>query len=389
MIHIISGTIFCQEEFGFDSLSDRIGAMFEHRLKKVQTKLKKENISALLITTPKNISYLTGGVSFSDSEREKYLLVTINKAFVFTDKRHSGEIKENFLKLVEITHEKNFIQSLEEILKKERIKFLVFEKNNLKYSEFEVLDKKLGKNTKLASKLNIVENLRLIKDEGEIRSLKKACKLTDKTFSYILNEIKQEVSEKELAFEMEIFIRKNGGQVAFPTIVAFGKNSAVPHHATDDTKLKKNSLILLDFGVDIEGYKSDMTRTVFFGKVDKRTREIYKIVFSSQEKAILCLRNKAKTTNEPAEIVDLEFKKSNFEPLIHGLGHGIGLDIHESPSVSKFSKTEIKPGMIFTIEPGIYINGFGGVRIEDDILIKKPGIEVLTRSRKDLIELKT
>lgn len=362
--------------------------MFERRLKKVQTRLKKEKIPAILITTPKNISYLTGGVSFSDSEREKYLLVTTTKSFVFTDKRHSAEVKENFLKLVEITHEKNLVKSLEEILKKEKIKILSFEKNDLKYFEFENIKKTFEKSVKLASKRGFIENFRIIKDEDEIKLLKKACALTDKTFNLILKKIRLGISEKELTFEMEIFIRKNGGQIAFPTIVAFGKNSAIPHHATDDTKLKKNSIILLDFGVDIGGYKSDMTRTLFFGKVDEKTKKIYDTVLSSQQKAIESLK-KAETTNVPAELVDEEFKNSGFEPLIHGLGHGIGLDIHESPSVSKFGKTEIKPEMIFTIEPGIYINGFGGVRIEDDILIKKNGIEVLTKSRRDLIELKT
>lgn len=358
--------------------------MNEIRIKKLRKKLKKENISALFITSSKNIYYLTG-ISFSENEREGYLLVTKNKTYIFTDKRYTGEIEATFLEIIEIIREKRLIESLKYIITKQKLTAFHFEKNDLKYSEFENF-KRDG--IKFVPSTGLVENLRVIKDEKEIKLLKRTCIFTDKAFEFILKKIKLGISEKELAFEMEIFIRKNGGQIAFPTIVAFGKNSAIPHHAIDDTKLKKNSIILLDFGVDVNGYKSDMTRTVFFGKADEKTKKIYEVVLSSQKKAIESLK-RAETTNIPAEIVDDEFNNAGFESLIHGLGHGIGLDIHEAPSVSKFSKTKIEQGMVFTVEPGIYINGFGGVRIEDDILITRTGIEVLTKSKKSLIEIKT
>lgn len=359
--------------------------MYKLRIKRVQNGLKRQGILSIFITSSKNIFYLTG-IEFSEIEKEGYLLLTQKEVYLFTDKRYTEEVRKPFLKLIEITREKPFLGSIKDILAKKKIKVIHFEKNDFRYSEFERF-KKILKPAIITPSIGIIEALRIIKDEEEIRLLKKACKLTDKTFYYILKKIKAGVSEKELAFEMEIFIRNNGGQIAFPTIVAFGKNSAIPHHITNNTKLKKNSFILLDFGVGIEGYKSDMTRTLFFGKVDEKTKKIYDTVLSSQQKAIESLK-KATTTNIPAQLVDDEFKREGFDPLIHGLGHGIGLAIHESPSVSRFSKTNIAPGMVFTIEPGIYINDFGGVRIEDDILIKKNGIETLTKSKKDLIELK-
>ncbi len=360
--------------------------MFESRTNKIQKIIIENDIKALLISSSKNIFYLTG-VLLSEVEREGYLLITQKHLYLFTDKRYTGGIKAKFLNVIEISREKKFVECLKNILKSEKIKSLYFEMYNLKYLEFEVLNNSLKTTIKLTPLSDFIENLRIIKDKNEIKNLKKACLLTDESFSHILGLIKTGISEKELAEELEIFIIKNGGKISFPTIVAFGKNSAVPHHTTGNTKLKKNSIVLLDFGVDINGYKSDMTRTVFFGKANKKFKEAYKTVLLSQKKAIESL-TKTKTANFPAEIVDKEFENSGFESLIHGLGHGIGLDIHEFPSISKLNKTKIEPGMTFTIEPGIYITNLGGVRIEDDILMKKTGLEILTKSKRELIEVR-
>jgi len=275
------------------------------------------------------------------------------------------------------------IPSLSEIVTKEKIKSIGFEEH-LTYYEYKKF--KTIKNAKLKLVSELVETVREIKDEDELIYIKKACELTDKTYDHIIKNIKKDMREQDVAWEMEKFIRENGGTLAFPTIVAFGKNSAIPHHHTSNTKLENNSIILLDFGAQINGYCSDMTRTLFFGKADAKFKKMYETVRIAQEKGFI-------DTSIPFSGQDIDsasrdyIKTQGYPTIPHSVGHGIGLQVHELPHISVGFNTEIIPNTPFTIEPGIYENGFGGVRIEDTVCFDGKEILPLTKSSKILTEI--
>jgi Xaa-Pro aminopeptidase len=216
-------------------------------------------------------------------------------------------------------------------------------------------------------------------------------------FDYILNELKIGVTEIEVAKKIEIFMLLHGASISFAPIVAFGKNSSSPHHVASDRKLNKNEIVLLDFGVKLNGYCSDMTRTVFFGKANDEQKEIYQAVSDSQLSAINYFNHQSSIINlqskiridasELDKVARQQIEVNDFLPFPHSLGHGIGLEVHEKPSLSPNSENELKDGMVFSIEPGIYLPDFGGVRIEDLFCVRNGKLEQLTRSSKKLIEL--
>ena len=298
-----------------------------------------------------------------------------------------------------ITPENTLDKIFENLSKK--IKKIGIEENDLSVAEY----KKIRKHFKTVN-LKELSNLRTIKGEDEILKIEKACKLGDEAFDFILKKLKLGVSEKQIAFELEFFIKRNGADISFPPIVAFGKNSSIPHHQTSDKRLKTKSIVLLDFGVKLGNYCSDMTRTIFFGKADDKFKKIYNTVLASQQKAIESLKSSmvngqwsidarnadsSEVDSIRASDIDLVTRnhivKQGYPTIPHSLGHGIGIEVHEPPYLSPTSKVGLKPGMVFSIEPGIYIPNFGGVRIEDLVLIRENKLEILTYSPKHLIEI--
>jgi Xaa-Pro aminopeptidase len=369
--------------------------MFQKRINKVQKKLLEQKLDALLITSVSNISYLTGVTHFSKEEREAYILVTKTKLYIFTDKRYTDSLTDlSHMSVEEISHQFSFSDRLIKILNTFSIQRLGFESDSFSYAELICLKKKLSKITKLIPTAGIIEHLRIIKDNTEIDNLRKAAALTDQTFTHILSHIKHGVTEQELSADIKYFIEKHGGGIAFEPIVAFGKNSAIPHHHTSDQRLTaKNSIILLDFAASWNSYCADMTRTIFFGKATPEFKNMYETVRAAQEKAIQYLiefrpRNKSDLYASSVDQIARDYIISQGFPSIpHSTGHGIGLQVHELPSVSPKDKTKLKPGMVITVEPGIYNPKMGGVRIEDDVLITGNGCEFLTKSDKNLIQL--
>ena len=360
-------------------------------------KLKKimvnANTDAVLISSVSNIIYLTGYSGFSNTEREAYLLITKTQQYIITDGRYSEAVLLHIphFELIERTIKNTLDDIFKKLIKKHHIKKLGLEEDNLSVSEFKQI-KKHYNNTYHYS----LTAMRSVKDNDEIARIEKACDLGDKTFDYILKKIKKGVSEKEIAFEIEFFIKKNGADLSFPTIVAFGKNSAIPHHQSGNDILNNNQFVLLDFGVKLNNYCSDMTRTIFFGKPTEKQKKIYQVVLESQKRAIDFLNTKykilnTKTKSLKASDVDNAARdyiiEQNYPTIPHSLGHGIGIEVHEFPNISPNSKDILKEGMVFSIEPGIYIPGFGGVRIEDLVVLEKQDPRLLTKSRKTLIEL--
>lgn len=232
-----------------------------------------------------------------------------------------------------------------------------------------------------------------VKTPKEIENIKKAAHVADMGFKFILKKINLGISEKELARKLSKFLRIHSDGLSFRTIVAFGENSAQIHHKPDNRKLKLNETILFDFGVKINGFCSDLSRTVFFGKAGSKQKDVYKTVLKSQEKTLDYLESRIKNhelckASEVDKIARNYIVSKKYPSIPHGLGHALGKRVHQAPRLSPNSKFYLKPGMIVTIEPAIYLKTFG-VRIEDDVLIKSSGIEVLTKSTKILIIVKS
>lgn len=362
--------------------------MFLGRINEIRSNLKREKLDAVLISSVANIAYLTGYANFSKDEREAYIFVGKDFAYIVTDGRYTEAVKRQVphLTLFERGHKKTIAHLFK---KHPRIKHLGIEEDNLTVAEHKILTKHF-KNTKHFD----VGHLRSIKTQEEIGKIKKACRLGDLAFEFILKKIKTGVTEKQIAGELEDFIRDKGALISFPPIVAFGKNSAIPHHQTGETVLsgETGQFILLDFGVKYVNYCSDMTRTVFFGKPLEKQNRIYQIVLESQQKAIdyinKAIKSGAKVMAAKVDKLARDYITSKgYSTIPHSVGHGIGLEVHEHPSLSPKSKEILERGMVFSIEPGIYLPQFGGVRIEDLFVLKEKEIVQITKSNKNLTVL--
>lgn len=347
-------------------------------------------MSAFFVTSAINRKYLSG---FSGSKGD--LLVTNKKTFLFTDSRYGERAREEIKKNIEVVViNKDYLKTIKDFLSKFEAKKLGIEADGVSVQFYDNLKKNL-RGVKLIKTENLIKGIRAIKDEEEIKKLKKAIALTDETFGYIFKFIKKNnkkgITEKRIAWEMEKFIRENkGADLSFESIVASGKNSAIPHHLSGLRKIKKGDTVLLDFGAMHKGYHADMSRTIFIGKPDKKQEEIYNKVLRAQKEIIKMIRPgilSGDLDNRAREIFEKFGCRENF---LHGLGHGIGLEIHEFPSMHQTragNNIKLKPNMIFTVEPGIYYSGFGGVRIEDIVLVAEKGCKALSQAPKELREM--
>lgn len=361
--------------------------MHELRLKKLHDLLKSEKIDALLVSSIPNIFYLTGVDYFTPEERYAYMFVTNRKTYLFTDKRYIEAVKKIVPKRV-----KPLLNTeLFKILKKSNVKDIGFEQN-LTFAEHNRFKRETNKKFYLTDWL--IEKLRSVKDPGEIKNISAACSLTDKTYSHVLKNIRRtNITEKEIAWRIEKFIKENGGELAFDTIVAFGENAAIPHHKTSNKKLAdKDQFVLLDFGAKVNSYCSDMTRSLLTKDASSRAHKMYETVLAAQQKAIKYINEEwydrsyySLKASSASTIANRTIIKNGFSEIPHGLGHGLGLEVHESPRLSPKSKDKLVRNNVFTIEPGIYIPGFGGVRIEDNFLLTANDLKQLTKSPKDII----
>lgn len=359
--------------------------MFEDKIKKLRSNMMQEEVDAVFISSTSNISYLSGYSNFSKDEREAYIFIGQDFGYIITDGRYSEAVKKQVphLTLFEIGNKKG----IDELFKKHKVKNLGIEEDNLTVVEH----KKIKKHFKKIKHIE-VSKLRSVKNKDEIGKIAHACKIGDLAFNYILKKLRVGVTEKEIAYELEKFVKEKGAEFSFSPIVAFGKNSSVPHHQTGDTKLENNQFVLIDMGVKFENYCSDMTRTMFFGKPSEKQREIYETVLKAQLKAVDFVNQQIKlakkiTEAEVDKIARNYIISKGYSSIPHSLGHGIGLEVHEQPHLSVNSKEELKIGMVFSIEPGIYIEGYGGVRIEDLYVYEKKGLKQITKSSKQLFSI--
>lgn len=352
------------------------------RLEKFRQKLKEKDIDAALISKRENYLYMSG---FTGSSA--FLIVTQEDAVLITDFRYveQASLQASLYEIVQ--YQGSLLVEMNNQLKKRNIGKLGFEDAYLTYDKYVEFKEKLDIK-EFVPLGNMVEALRIIKDKEEIAIINKAVEIADSAFIHILDYIKPGVKEIEIAAEMEYFMKRKGASGAsFEIIVASGIRSSMPHGVASEKELQQGDTITLDYGALYKDYCSDITRTVFLGKPDNEIKKIYGIVLEAQLKAL----EGAKTGLQGKEIDfiarDIISKAGHGKNFGHGLGHGVGLEIHEEPRLSLSGNVTMENGMAVTVEPGIYVNGFGGVRIEDVIVIHDDHPMVLTKASKEMIVL--
>lgn len=352
--------------------------------------LKDNELDAFFISSIPNIAYLTGYTGFSMLDRDAFVLVTNNSQYIFTHGIYKEDVKQKIkhFTLVDMKRENPISQAVKTIIEKEQIKKLAFEAFDLRVSEFDRLTNHIDKKILISS--NLVNTLRIKKSHEEIRALKQACEIGDKAFAIISKELRTGMTETEVAALLEFYIKREGADISFPTIVAFEENAAHPHHMPTNKLLEKNNIVLIDFGVLASGYCSDMTRTMCFGKPTTEKQRVFETVQKSQQQAVAFIERKLlKNEILRARAVDEVSRKymieKGYPSMPHSLGHGIGLEVHESPRLTPLSEELLEEGNIFSIEPGIYLPGNMGVRIEDLFAIENNKLKKLTHASIDFV----
>lgn len=354
-------------------------------MKNIFDSMKISNDTAVMLTSPHNMQYFSG---FSGGEG--VVLLCADNSYIIVDSRYTGIAKEEAFsgfEVLEFGIKSPLFEIISEKLNSNNIKFVLFEDLYMSVSDCETYKNSL-KDFEFIPKSNEIERLRMIKSEEELRCIRYAEQIGVDAFNHVLKYIKLGVSEAEIAAELEYFMKKQGAEkTSFDTIVLFGERTALPHGMPGERKLKKGDFILMDFGCKYKGYCSDMTRTVVTGKPSDRQIEIYEIVKQAQQIGLESIKSGISGNVPDCAARDYIALKGYGEYFGHSLGHGVGLMIHELPNLSPKSDIILEENMIVSCEPGIYIYGFGGVRIEDLVCVKRDGIENLTKLSKNLIIL--
>ena len=354
---------------------------FAKRRDKLRSRIRRERLDGILITNFVNVSYLTG---FTGDD--SYLLMTPKHDIVLSDQRYTTQLEEECpdLELVIRGPGRKMLEDIQAEIARAKIKRLGFEASSMSVS----LHATICSAVKISESVGCegwVEQLRVIKDRDEIARTRVACTLARRAFEVVRAGLTDDMTELEVAAELEYQARRFGGKgLSFPAIVAAGPRAALPHATPTSQRIGSSDFTLIDWGVNESQYVSDLTRILVTGKISPKLRKIHGVVLKAQVAAIEAIR-----PGVSCEAIDQVARKiitkAGFgKQFGHGLGHGTGLEIHEAPRFSKGQSTELKPGMIVTVEPGIYLPGWGGVRIEDDVLVTKSGHEVLTSVPKQL-----
>ncbi|WP_048146836.1 Xaa-Pro dipeptidase PepQ [Pyrococcus abyssi] len=347
----------------------------DEKIKRIIEFMNENSIDAVLITKNPNIYYLSGASPLAGG----YILVNNDGATLYVPELEYEMAKEESKIPVEKFKRRDDFYKVFE-----GVKVLGIE-GSLSYSFVEDLKEK-GKISEFKKVDDVIKEMRIVKSDEEIKIIEKACEIADKAVMAAIEEVTEGKKEREIAAKVEYLMKMNGAEKpAFDTIIASGYRSALPHGVASDKRIEKGDLVVIDLGALYNHYNSDITRTVVVGSPNEKQREIYEIVLEAQKKAVEAARPGI-TTKELDSIARNIIKEYGYgDYFIHSLGHGVGLEIHEWPGVSQYDETVLKEGMVITIEPGIYIPKFGGVRIEDTIVITKTGARRLTKTERELI----
>lgn len=351
------------------------------KLTTLRKALEADELDAVLITSPINRSYITGFTGTAG-----VAIISEKDALFVTDFRYTKQATEQAKDFQVVEHKQLIELEIGDQLKNLHIKRLGFEKDHVTFSQYEKY--KSIFEADLIPVSGLVEELRLMKTNEELAIMKQAAKIADDAFEHIQDFIKPGVKEIDVSNELELFMRKQGAtSSSFDIIVASGYRSALPHGVASDKTIQSGELVTLDYGALYQGYCSDITRTVAVGEISEKLRTIYDIVLEAQLRGVKGI--KPGMTGKEADAITRDYikEKGYGEYFGHSTGHGLGLEVHEAPGLSFRSNKKLEPGMVVTVEPGIYVPSVGGCRIEDDLVITETGNERLTFAKKELIQL--
>ncbi len=340
--------------------------------------LDRVGADALLVTNLRNIRYLS---EFTGSSA--VMLLNRDKSYLLTDGRYETQAKQEVAGAEVLIYKKRN-DLVNKLLGEWGVKTLAFEGRDLSYTEWSELGNRLS-DIKLLPLKDETRRLRSVKEEGEIEALRRGVELAKEVFFAVRDRIVPGGRERDIALAFDMEAKKRGAErVAFDIIVASGERSALPHAVPTDKVIEEGDLVIVDFGVVLGGYHTDETCTLFAGNVPEQSKEIYNIVMEAHDRVIAGIRPGMKARDVDGLARDFICSKGFGDSFGHGTGHGVGLEVHELPVISEMSDDIIEEGMVFTVEPGIYIPGFGGVRIEDMVLVTSDGAEVITKCNNAL-----
>jgi len=354
------------------------------RRNKLRRAVKKAGADAMLVTNFTNVTYLTG---FTGDD--SYLLVRSDGDVAISDARYTTQLEEECPGL-DVHIRPPGIKTSEaavKVVRRARVRRLAIEGDSMTVSERDAIAAELPK-LEIITTSGLVERLREVKDRDEIARLRQAVWYAEKAFGVLRARLRPEQTEKQISDELESTLRMFGAaRSGFPTIVAVGPRAALPHAKVTDRKVGSSDFVLVDWGADGGLYKSDLTRVLVTGRISPKLERIYRVVLSAQLKAIAAIRPGVAAEEVDRVARDVISEAGFGRYFGHGLGHGLGLEVHEAPRLAANSRVLLRPGMVVTVEPGIYLPGWGGVRIEDDVLVTRTGHEVLTSVAKGLEEV--
>lgn len=351
------------------------------KLVNLRKQLEKEKIDALLITNPYNRSYMTRFTGTAG-----VAIVSADDAVFITDFRYTEQAEKEIEGYRIVQHTTTIIEEVALQVKNMNVQTVGFEKDDMSFGLYELYNKQIKAELKPVS--GLIETLRMVKTDDELAILQAAAKIADDAFAHIITYIQPGITELEVSNELEFFMRKQGAtSSSFSIIVASGLRSALPHGVATDKVIQSGDFVTLDYGALYKGYISDITRTVAVGEPTDKLKDIYAVTLEAQELALKAIKPGMTGIEADAIARDYITSKGYGEAFGHSTGHGIGLEVHESPGLSSKSETVLEPNMVVTVEPGIYLPEIGGVRIEDDIVITEDGNKRLTLATKELLIL--
>lgn len=354
--------------------------LMNNRLTKLRNLITDHDLDGILVTKPENQYYFSGFTGSAGA-----ILVSARDAKLITDFRYIEQATKEALGFDIIRHGSSFYETVGQLVSSLQLKVIGFESDYVTWETYHTIQEKLIGIRLVPHKL---DKFRMIKDSRELTALKKAVLIADQAYTHIITYLRPGLTENQVALELEYTMRRLGAEkIAFDIIVASGVRSSLPHGRASDKVIQYGDFVTMDFGAVYEGYHSDITRTVVIGKASNKQREIYNIVLEAQLAGVQALGPNMTgcDVDEIARTLITEAGYGNY--FGHGLGHGVGLMIHEDPRLSPSGEISLQPGMTVTIEPGIYLPAWGGVRIEDMVVVTADGCDVLTASSKQLIEL--
>ena len=350
--------------------------VIEHRGLDALFLLKQETLSK------QNVRYISG---FSGCSA--HLIISKERRILLTDERYTEQAAAQCPEFEVIDHDRKPEQKLREVLAPLRIRKVGYETQGLTIEGFNLVRENMP-GIEWIPTAGIIEDLRAVKSPEEIHNLEQAAELAAAGFNHVLNLIEPGAGERDLALELEIFMRKNGAEApAFDTILISGARSSLQHGTPSKKKIEAGDFVVLDFGAQYRGYRCDFTRTVAVNPVSQKQREIYEIVKRAQNRGLQLIKPGVLTGTVYREVQEIIAKAGYAEYSGRGIGHGVGLEIHEAPSIGANGTAELETGQVLTMEPGIYIPGWGGVRIEDTVVVEEQGCRLLAELPKDLIVL--